>query len=331
MAIISNLKKVKKGRNEDLFFSYSTKTCLIRLWNDNVCIQFQEEKIFEENICCLFSELWSKIKNCKAKDVIKVKKNGTEYVVTINAKSVGTIGLVTKECPWKIDNDDIPLLSVFGKTQLAEIAKMAEKQILNLDMYESVQYLHCKEGNLYINNLVSIERFSPIYLTNSKGEECGFKRNFSVKPVYYKNIDLISTKEMNIEEYSDRIVVFNNSNFLIIKKQSLLYDVKNIFGELKGNSINVTWNLTEKQGKDYIKEGLTSTDKPILCMANFKGDGNIYVNGSLVGTHSETGDFNISLKECLDGLKTDWYKMDNYVFFNLDKKREGETQKVFKI
>lgn len=330
MALISNLKKVKKGRSEELFFSYSEKSCLVRLWNENVCIQFQEEKVFDENVCCLFSELWSKIKGCKYKDIIKIKKKGQEYEVEINNKSIGTIGCVQKECPWKIDCDEKPLLSITGKTKLVEIAKMADKQILSLDMYNVLQYLHCKEGNLYVNNLVSIERFSPVYLIEDKNSECGFKGNFSVKPVYFKNIELLSSKEVKVTEYLDRIIIFDTSNFLIIKKRPLLYDEKSAFSELKGDKFNVSWNLTPVEGKNLIKEGIASTDKSILFMAVFKEDGNVYANDKTIGNYDGDNSFNISLKECLDGLKADWYKNDEFVFFNLDKEKEGKIQKVFK-
>lgn len=329
--LLSNLKKVKKDRTDILFFSYETKTEIVRIWNQDVFIQFKEKGAFNQSVNCIFNDLWGKLKSCKVKDSIQVIENGEMYEIIINDHSVGTIPVITQKSEWDKYPVEEPLLRATAGKNLLDIAKKLEKQTINIAMYSLLHLAHSKNGYLFADNLVSLTRYDANYLKEEERNLKGFCGDFSFNPIYLKNIELFSSKEFQVVEFGDRVFFQNEDMFVGLKKNKYKLDKVAILSEMNGCEIPIQWTLSFKDAQQLLKDSISSTDKPIVCMANASGDGTIYVGEQKVGDVMSELQFTISFKECIDGFKTQWYIDDNYFYYKEKDGGKNEYLKIFKI
>ena len=329
MALVSSLKKIKKKRSDTLLMAYEANTGLLKIWNDEVYIQYVEKEAIGISFHCTFNDLWEKIKNCKSKDSIKLERVPGFYNVVINNKNVGQIPQVQEEVPFFTSVKENKLMSSSGKNNLLEIVKKLDKQILNIDLYDSLQYMHCKDGSLYVNNLVSIERYLPSYLEDVQvHKKYGFSADFSCYPVYFKNIELLSSKDMEVFEYKSRIAFLDDINNIIvmIRKHPLYYDYQ-LSKEINGNPLPISWNINIDGARKLLKESLSSTDKSIQCVVS-TNKGKLCVGAEQVGEIAVSDDDIVfSFREALEGFNKEWFMTDNLFYFNYDK--SGQHQKIF--
>ena len=330
MAFITTLKKVKKDRDSKLVFSYNSSDGTIHLWNNEVVLEINEGALFTKDINCMFDDLWKIIKDCKAKDVIKILESNNEYKIKINEQIKGFIPKISisEENNSLFLNNQDSLNEFKCSSSLSSIVKKLEKHTLKIDLYDSLKYLFCQHGVLFSDNLVSIELFNPIYfmLSDSKSN-VGFTGTFKINFAYLKNIELLNEKNMFISEYKDKIYFDDGEKKLVVRK--LPFNGKDIeIPKLeKPQKINVEWDIDAKEAKQLLRDSITSTDKSIVCPMKIK-DKIASVYGHKIGK-CDLPDCVLSFKDCIEGFGKNWYYLSGYVYFNF--KNDENHKMIFKI
>lgn len=329
MSLISELKKIKKPRGYKMLFIYEADNGIIHLCGNDIIIEFVE-KCFDIDVCCDFDTLWSKIKNCKSKDTVSMEscENG-EYILKINNKCVEELPCHEySPLEWSVPQKDDSFFKYTGNVaELSAIFKALDKMTINISLYPALQNIHFVEGCAFSCDFVSVERFLPYYLINEKNDKCGFHDDFSVNSTLLKNIDLIKEKTVCIQEYDNKIVA-SDKNACIVLKKNLNCLKEFSIPIVTGNPINIAWNILPTEGRQLVKNSISSTDKSISCPAWVNG-GEIFIGENKVGECQPDLKMVLPFKDCIDGFNKKWFKDDKFIYFNLDD--SGRHQRVFKI